>query len=274
VARISPSRLLGHNLAGSTNVKSVDRYIGVFQNRVPRGLQYCAPFSDIGCKELLKGLPPATRTATSLLTSTRYGYGVASGTTAASVISYQMASALVAPLSFEILWYEGTVNTNDHEYAWAGITNNGATSAPLLVGYTGGNLFVQFNSTLHAGNAISANTLYQVIGTLDGSGNYVIYQNNVVVSSGTDTLGASMTFFGTGSPQNTGDQTAGTKLLINVANVVWTAAEVAERWANPYGFMYAQIQNQSIVGASAAPPVFIPPSFRSRYVPGYTLLRR
>jgi hypothetical protein len=113
-------------------------------------------------------------------------------------------------------------------------TTPGPGSTILAVNSNTLNFQLNSSFTTASGGAISAGNLYHGVATWDGSGNAILYLNGAQVGTATGTVTSnSPCAFYSGTNGNYGDQLSPI-ISASCANRPWTAAEVRQRYIEPY----------------------------------------
>src|SRR5487761_2310852 len=195
--------------------------------RAPPGLTFCLPFGVNGFTDLVSGCRPA-------ISQSAFGPALNS---AAGFLAYPLtATGLV---SFEILF---TIpNVGGGVVGW---DNNASASSGIYdhcLGTYGGNMdaYVYSGASIHAsGSPLSAYTTYHAVATNDGA-DLRLYVNGSLVA----TAAAGLAYTGYSTPYLIVGKNAlsgawpGQVILVNAAIAAWSAAQVADRYAEPFAML-------------------------------------
>src|SRR5487761_2430088 len=201
--------------------------------RAPPGLTFCLPFGVNGCTDLVSGCRPVINGSPAISQS---AFGPALNS-AAGFLAYPLTATGL--FSFEILF---TIpNVGGGVVGW---DNNASASSGIYdhcLGTYGGNMdaYVYSGASIHAsGSPLSAYTTYHAVATNDGT-DLRLYVNGSLVA----TAAAGLAYTGYSTPYLIVGKNAlsgawpGQVILVNAAIAAWSAAQVADRYAEPFAML-------------------------------------
>src|SRR5487761_1896941 len=207
--------------------------------RAPPGLTFCLPFGVNGFTDLVSGCRPA-------ISQSAFGPALNS---AAGFLAYPLTATGL--FSFEILF---TIpNVGGGVVGW---DNNASASSGIYdhcLGTYGGNMdaYVYSGASIHAsGSPLSAYTTYHAVATNDGT-DLRLYVNGSLVA----TAAAGLAYTGYSTPYLIVGKNALSGawpeqvILVNAAIAAWSAAQVADRYAEPFAMLRPVVQRTSSVPA-------------------------
>src|SRR5487761_2279696 len=201
--------------------------------RAPPGLTFCLPFGVNGFTDLVSGCRPVINGSPAISQS---AFGPALNS-AAGFLAYPLTATGL--FSFEILF---TIpNVGGGVVGW---DNNASASSGIYdhcLGTYGGNMdaYVYSGASIHAsGSPLSAYTTYHAVATNDGT-DLRLYVNGSLVA----TAAAGLAYTGYSTPYLIVGKNAlsgawpGQVILVNAAIAAWSAAQVADRYAEPFAML-------------------------------------
>lgn len=260
----------------------------IITSLAPRGLMLCAPLSDPSFMEVTGnfGKPSVVNVP---LISTRHGTGISCAGNH-EVVSYAYNQGQ-PPSKWSIeAFIEDVTDTSDGSICGWNQSSDGSNNTQdrriFSAAPNGWNaeLFDGAAKVANAGPFGAGKTLH-IIGTTDGATLtcYVhdltagaINTASTAVANGGFTGYTSPVYFCVGQSGNTagGIHTRNSEniILVNFANVCWTAAEVRQRFLNPFGFLsWPEDRRHSLVGIAAAASV---PNWGYELDPEFPIRRR
>src|SRR5487761_2059701 len=201
--------------------------------RAPPGLTFCLPFGVNGFTDLVSGCRPVIN-GSPAISQSAFGPALSS---AAGFLAYPLTATGL--FSFEILFTipnvgGGVVGWDNNASASSGIYNH-------CLGTYGGNMdaYVYSGASIHAsGSPLSAYTTYHAVATNDGT-DLRLYVNGSLVA----TAAAGLAYTGYSTPYLIVGKNAlsgawpGQVILVNAAIAAWSAAQVADRYAEPFAML-------------------------------------
>jgi hypothetical protein len=251
-----------------TQAKPSGSPIGINWAQAPRNLVACYPFSDNSFAELVTGTVPTGKSGASL-GFTPYGSGVQFTSTGYLGYALNPASAswhnATSPFSLElVMWPTAVLGAGS-------IVNMGQVTAPVpggpdsfmqVVGNSNNVVtYWNFYSAITTSSIAPAANAYLHIVITGENGLQTLYVNNIGQGGATqatpfDEAATAMLF---GMTNSTGNPPfVGTMLMANVSSAMWSTAEIAGRFYNPWGFLqYEQdVFNSSMLSTPAGNVIF------------------